>query len=128
MHSSTVYMHAPCALRETIHGEASAPRTALQCSTGHSRSLCPQVEAMKRRDVYIRSQLLDKIRNDTRKARELLSQRAALQDQRKRANMRVPALLIGAAGFGLCIALLLGNQQSTVNVVYGYSQEVTCSV
>ncbi len=48
---------------------------------------------MKRRDVYIRSQLLDKIRNDTRKARELLSQRAALQDQRKRANMRVPAFL-----------------------------------
>ncbi|KAK9830997.1 hypothetical protein WJX81_006970 [Elliptochloris bilobata] len=46
-----------------------------------------RVEAMKRRDTYIRSQLLSKIRSETEKARELLSQRAALQEQRKRANM-----------------------------------------
>ena len=88
-----MYMHVPCAPRETINGEGNDLRMALQRSSGHFRSLCLQVEAMKRRDVYIRSQLLDKIRNDTRKARELLSQRAALQDQRKRANMCVPALL-----------------------------------
>lgn len=53
---------------------------------------------MKRRDVYIRSQLLDKIRDDTSKARELLSQRAALQGQRKKANMHVPALLAEGNG------------------------------
>ena len=116
-----MYLHVPCALHETINGEDGDLCTALQRSSGHFRNLSPQVEAMKRRDVYIRSQLLDKIRNDTRKARELLSQRAALQDQRKRANMRVPAL---CSGLGLCTALLLGNQQSTAIDMYGQNQEV----
>ena len=42
---------------------------------------------MRRRDTFIRSQLLAKIEGETSKARELLSQRAELQEQRKRANM-----------------------------------------
>lgn len=50
-----------------------------------------QVEAMKRHDTYMRSRLLAKIRSETSKAKELLSQRAALQEQRKRANMCAPA-------------------------------------
>ena len=42
---------------------------------------------MRRRDTFIRSQLLAKIEGETSKARGLLSQRAELQEQRKRANM-----------------------------------------
>ncbi len=46
-----------------------------------------QVEAMRRRDLYGREQLLGRIREDTERAHELLSQRTALQEQRKLANM-----------------------------------------
>lgn len=42
---------------------------------------------MRRRDTFIRSQLLAKIEGETSKARGLLGQRAELQEQRKRANM-----------------------------------------
>lgn len=42
---------------------------------------------MRRRDLYGREQLLGRIREDTERARELLGQRAALQEQRKLANM-----------------------------------------
>ncbi len=49
-----------------------------------------QVEAMRRRDTFIRSQLLAKVEGETSKARGLLSQRAELQEQCKRANMCGP--------------------------------------
>ncbi len=42
---------------------------------------------MRRRDLYGREQLLGRIREDTDRAHELLGQRAALQEQRKLANM-----------------------------------------
>lgn len=46
-----------------------------------------KVEAMKRRDLYQRMNLLEKINEGTRKAQELLEQRANLQEQRRSANM-----------------------------------------
>lgn len=46
-----------------------------------------QVEAMKRRDMYQRNQLLHKIQSETEKAHDLLEQRTSLQQQRKMANM-----------------------------------------
>lgn len=42
---------------------------------------------MQRRDLYERNRLLQKIEDDTEKAYGLLGQRAALQEQRKLANM-----------------------------------------
>lgn len=42
---------------------------------------------MKRRDMYHRNQLLQKIQGETEKAHGLLEQRSALQQQRKMANM-----------------------------------------
>lgn len=46
-----------------------------------------QVEAMKRRDLYQRMNLLERINEGTKKAQSLLEQRAALQEQRRSANM-----------------------------------------
>jgi hypothetical protein len=46
-----------------------------------------QVEAMRRRDLFQRMSLLDKINESTDKARSLVEQRAALQEQRRTANM-----------------------------------------
>lgn len=46
-----------------------------------------KVEAMKRRDMYQRNQLLHKIQSETEKAHDLLEQRTSLQQQRKMANM-----------------------------------------
>ena len=46
-----------------------------------------QVEAMKRRDLYFRMSLLDRINEGTEKARNLVEQRSMLQEQRKTANM-----------------------------------------
>ena len=46
-----------------------------------------QVEAMKRRDLYQRMSLLERISQGTEKARSLVEQRAVLQEQRRTANM-----------------------------------------
>ena len=46
-----------------------------------------QVEAMRRRDLYMRMSLLSKINDATLKASDLVDQRAQLQEQRKSANM-----------------------------------------
>ncbi|KAK9909851.1 hypothetical protein WJX75_008397 [Coccomyxa subellipsoidea] len=46
-----------------------------------------KVEAMRRRDLYGREQLLAKIRGETERAHELLDARSSLQEQRKLANM-----------------------------------------
>lgn len=46
-----------------------------------------KVEAMKRRDLYQRMSLLEKISEGTDKARNLVEQRAQLQEQRRTANM-----------------------------------------
>ena len=48
----------------------------------------PQVEDMRRKDLYRRDTLLQKIQGETAKARALLVQRAALQEARK----KVPCL------------------------------------
>ena len=42
---------------------------------------------MKRRDLYFRMSLLDRINEGTEKARNLVEQRSMLQEQRKTANM-----------------------------------------
>lgn len=42
---------------------------------------------MKRRDLYLRMSLLERITVGTEKARSLVEQRAALQEQRRTANM-----------------------------------------
>ncbi len=46
-----------------------------------------QVKEMKRRDMYERHMLLQKIQQETIKAHGLLEQRTALQEARKMANM-----------------------------------------
>lgn len=46
-----------------------------------------KVEAMRRRDLYQRMSLLEKISEGTEKARSLIEQRAQLQEQRRTANM-----------------------------------------
>jgi hypothetical protein len=46
-----------------------------------------QVEAMKRRDLYQRNRLLQKIQDEAERAFEVLAQRTSLQEQRKLANM-----------------------------------------
>ena len=48
--------------------------------------LLSQVEDMRRKDLYRRDKLLQKIQGETAKARTVLMQRAALQEARKQAS------------------------------------------
>lgn len=63
-------------------------------SQGSTKDFCHQmlphalqVKEMKRRDMYERHMLLQKIQQETIKAHSLLEQRTALQEARKMANM-----------------------------------------
>ncbi len=46
-----------------------------------------KVEAMRRRDLYQRMSLLERISEGTEKAKTLVEQRSQLQEQRRTANM-----------------------------------------
>ena len=71
---------------EARSSPATAARASLEARYAELDCVL-QVEAMKRRDMYQRNQLLHKIQSETEKAHDLLEQRTSLQQQRKMANM-----------------------------------------
>jgi hypothetical protein len=59
---------------------------------GNSVCAVRKVEDMRRKDLYRRDRLLQKIQGETAKARAVLTQRATLQEARKK--VRLPAALL----------------------------------